>query len=333
MPLSKVATLKQLAAFHTVARLGSVSQAANELHLTQSAVSIQVGSIEAAVGTPLLVRTGRGVRLAEAREVLLNYADRVLTLWGEMGDSVDTFLGAFSGMLRIGAVATTEYWLPSLLVAFVNENPKIKLVTDNRVAIVRSLAVQEVDVAVMGNPPDELRAVATRFAKNPMGFMAAPHHPLMTERRLTMAKLAESPLLVRERGSGSRATLTRLFKEAGLSLKIGAELSSNEALKHMCIAGFGPAYLSVHGCVLEIKAGLLVLLPMPRKPIERDWFVAHDPTKPMPPVALAFERFLRLRGQHKITELIENREALDLPVAAQPRRREPAAARVPARSA
>ena len=94
MPLSKVATLKQLAAFHTVARLGSVSQAANELHLTQSAVSIQVGSIEAAVGTPLLVRTGRGVRLAEAREVLLNYADRVLTLWGEMGDSVDTFIDA-----------------------------------------------------------------------------------------------------------------------------------------------------------------------------------------------------------------------------------------------
>ena len=312
MSLSKVATLKQLAAFQTVARLGSVSQAAHELHLTQSAVSIQVGSIEAAVGAPLLLRTGRGVRLTEAGEFLLNYADRVLSLWNEMGDSMDTHLGAFSGTLRIGAVATTEYWLPSLLVAFVNENPKvkIKLVTGNREDIARSLAVQEIDVAVMGSPPDELKGGATRFARNPMGFMAAPHHPLMSRRRVTMADLADSQLLVRERGSGARATLTRLFKEAGLQLRIGSELSNNEALKHMCIAGFGPAYLPMHTCILEMKAGLLALLPVPRNPIEREWFVVHAPSKPLSNVALVFERFLRLRGQHKITELIEAREAL-----------------------
>ena len=326
MALSKVATLKQLAAFHTVARLGSVSQAAHELHLTQSAVSIQVGSIEAAVGTPLLLRTGRGVRLTEAGELLLNYAERVLSLWNEMGDSMATFLGSFSGTLRVGAVATTEYWMPSLLVAFVKENPKVKinLVTGNREGVVRSLAMQEIDVAVMGNPPDELRPTATRFARNPMGFMAAPSHPLMAERRLTMAKLAESQMLVRERGSGSRATLTRLFKEAGLHLRIGSELSSNEAIKHMCIAGFGPAYLSLHTCVLEMKAGLLALLPMPRNPIEREWYVAHAPSKPLPHVAFAFERFLRLRGQYKITELLEDREALNVaptPAPAVPRRR------------
>ena len=105
-------------------------------------MSIQVGSIEAAVGTPLLLRTGRGVRLTEAGELLLNYAERVLALWNEMGDSMDTFLGSFSGTLRVGAVATTEYWMPSLLVAFVKENPKVKvkLVTGNREGIVRSLA-------------------------------------------------------------------------------------------------------------------------------------------------------------------------------------------------
>jgi LysR family transcriptional regulator, low CO2-responsive transcriptional regulator len=325
MPLAKVATLKQLAAFHTVARLGSVSQAARELHLTQSAVSIQIGSIEATVGTPLLVRTGRGVRLTEAGELLLSYAERVLALWNEMGDSMDTFLGAFSGTLRVGAVATTEYWLPSLLVVFVSENPKvkIKLGSGNREEIVRSLQAQEIDVAVMGNPPDELKPAATHFAKNPMGFMAAPHHPLMAERRITMAKLSESQLLVRERGSGSRATLTRLFKEAGVHLRIGSELSSNEAIKQMCIAGFGPAYLSLHTCILEMKAGLLRLLPMPRNPIEREWFVVHAPSKPLPPVAVAFERFLRLRGQGKINELIEEREALPETAAkaAAPRRR------------
>jgi LysR family transcriptional regulator, low CO2-responsive transcriptional regulator len=313
MSLAKVATLKQLLAFHTVARLGSISQAADALHLTQSAVSIQIGAIEETVGTPLLVRTGRGVRLTEAGELLQGYADRVIALWNEMGESLDTFIGAFSGTLRVGAVATTEYWLPSLLVAFANENPKakVKLHSGNRDEIVRSLAAQEIDVAVMGNPPDELRPTSTRFARNPMGFLAAPNHPLMAERRLTMARLAKEPLLVRERGSGSRSTLMRLFKEAGLNLRVGSEFGSNEAIKQMCIAGFGPAYLSLHTCLLEMKAGLLALLPMPRNIVEREWFVAHSPTtKQLPQVAFAFERFLRLRGQMKINQLLELREAL-----------------------
>jgi DNA-binding transcriptional LysR family regulator len=252
------------------------------------------------------------VRLTDAGELLFGYAERVMALWNEMGESMDSFLGAFSGTLRVGAVATTEYWLPTLLVGFVNENPKakVKLHTGNRDEIVRSLSAHEVDVAVMGNPPDELKPTSTRFAKNPMGFLAAPGHPLMLERRLTMAQVAESQLLVRERGSGSRATLTRLFKEAGLNLRIGSELSSNEAIKQMCIAGFGPAYLSLHTCILEMKAGLLALLPMPRNTIEREWYVAHSPSSKIPQVALAFERFLRLRGQAKINQLLEEREAL-----------------------
>lgn len=318
MSLAKLTTLKQLAAFHAVARLGSVSQAASELHLTQSAVSIQIGLIEAQVGTPLLLRTGRGVRLTEAGELMQNYAERVLALWGEMSDGMDSFLGAFSGTLRVGAVATTEYWLPSLLVAFVNDNPKvkIKLSTGNRETVMRSLQSQEVDVAVMGNPPDELKPTASAFAKNPMGFVASPGHPLMAERRVTMAQLAEAQLLVRERGSGSRITLTRLFKEAGLHLRIGSELSSNEAIKQMCIAGFGPAYLSLHTCILEMQAGLLTLLPMPRNTIEREWYVVHAPSKPLPHVAFAFERFLLQSGQKRIGQLIEQRSALG---AARPR--------------
>ncbi len=330
MALANIATLKQLLAFHTVARLGSVSGAAAELHLTQSAVSIQIASIESAVGTPLLVRTGRGVRLTEAGELLQNYAERVLALWHEMGDGMAMQLGAFSGTLRVGAVTTSEYWLPSLMVGFVGEHPKVKvkLVTGNRDEIVRALAAQEIDVAVIGNPPDELKATSARFAKNPMGFLAAPNHPLMSERRLTMARLAESNVLVRERGSGSRTTLMRLFKEAGLHLRIGSELSSNEAIKQMCIAGFGPAYLSLHTCTLEIKAGLLSLLPMPNNVVEREWFVVHSPSKQLPQVAVAFERFLRLRGQAKINELLEAREALPGPTIRKPARSAAAARRV-----
>jgi DNA-binding transcriptional LysR family regulator len=299
MTLAKTASLRQLAAFQAVARLGSVSLAAEELHLSQSAVSIQIAGLEASAGAPLVVRTGRGVRLTEAGELLLSYADRLSALWSEASDEMATLLGAFSGTLRVGAVSTAEYWLPRLLVTFVNQNPRVKLKLHlaNRTEVVRSLAAQEIDIAVMGRPPDELKVVASGFAKNPMAFMAAPSHPLMSMPDLTLDKLVAANLLVRERGSGSRMTVERLFRDAGLRLRIGSELSSNESIKQMCAAGFGPAYLSLHTCVLEMNVGLLKMLPLPDNPVEREWFVVRIAAKPPPQVTLAFEQFLLKHGQ------------------------------------
>jgi DNA-binding transcriptional LysR family regulator len=298
----RIGSLRQLQTFHSVARLGSVSLAAAALHLSQSAVSIQIAGLESFFNTALVTRTGRGVRLTEAGEMLKLYAARMLSLWTETTDDMSSFLGDFSGTLRIGAVTTAEFWLPRLLVTFAGENPKVKvkLIVGKREEIVRSLSNQDIDIAVMGQPPTELNVTAASFAKNPVGFVAAPGHPLASHPNLTMATLAESRLLVREAGSGTRATVERLFKEAGLRLRIGSELSGNEALKQMCAAGFGAAYLSLHTCILEINAGLLVILPFPGNPFERDWFHVRLSGKPAPALALAFERFLSERGQVEI---------------------------------
>jgi DNA-binding transcriptional LysR family regulator len=302
MPLSRNATFRQLTAFHTVARLGSVSLAADELHLTQPAVSIQIGALEESAGTPLLQRTGRGVRLTEAGELLAGYASRIVELWREAGEEMATLQGVFSGTLRVGTVTTAEYLLPPLLVTFVNEHPKVKvkLQVGNRDEIVRMLAGQEIDIAIMGRPPGELKTDARAFAKHPMAFLAAPSHPLMHEPRLTLAHVAETRILVRERGSGTRTTVERVFKDNDLPLRIGSELSSNEAIKRMCAAGFGVAFLSMHTCVLEIDAGLLALLPVPHNPIVRDWYVMHLSSRQLPQVALAFEEFLCEKGQAEI---------------------------------
>jgi LysR family transcriptional regulator, low CO2-responsive transcriptional regulator len=302
MPLTKNATFRQLTTFSTVARLGSVSAAADELHLTQPAVSIQIAALEASALAPLLQRTGRGVRLTEAGELLDGYARRILELWREAGEEMATLQGVFSGTLRVGAVTTAEYLLPPLLVTFANEHPqvKVKLQVGNRDEIVRMLSGQEIDLAIIGRPPAELKTASTAFAKHPMAFLAAPHHPLMTGPRPTMAMLSDSRILVRERGSGTRATIERLFKDAGLPLRIGSEMSSNEAIKHMCAAGFGVAFLSMHTCVLELNAGVLKLLPMAGNPIERDWHVMHIASHQLPQVALAFEQFLVERGQRQI---------------------------------
>ena len=295
----KNATFRQLAAFSAVARLGSVSRAADEMHLTQPAVSIQLGILEDAAGTPLLRRTARGVKLTEAGELLAGYASRILDLWAEAGDAMAAHCGDIAGLLRIGAVTTAEYLLPPLLLEFVREHPqvKVKLQVGNRADVVNQLANQDIDLAIMGRPPAELKTISAAFAKHPMGFVAAPTHPLMSTPKLGLAALNQANLLVRERGSGTRTTVEQLFKDAGVTLTIGSEMSSNEAIKQMCAAGFGVAFLSLHSCVLELETGVLALLPMPDHPIERDWHVMHLAGRPVPAAAAAFEQFLRVHGQ------------------------------------
>jgi LysR family transcriptional regulator, low CO2-responsive transcriptional regulator len=302
MPFSRSTSFRQLATFHTVARLGSVSAAAEEMHLTQPAVSIQIGVLEASAQTPLLQRNGRGIRLTEAGELLAGYAGRILDLWREAGEEMATLQGVFSGTLRVGAVTTAEYLLPPLLVTFANQNPKVKvkLQVGNRDEIVRLLAGQEIDVAIMGRPPAELKTDASAFARHPMAFLAAPNHPLMHEPKRGIESLGTAHILVRERGSGTRTTVERIFKDAGLHLRIGSEMSSNEAIKQMCAAGFGIAFLSMHTCVLELGAGVLKVMPIAGNPVERDWFVMHLASRQLPQVAIAFEKFLREEAQAQI---------------------------------
>ena len=320
----KNATFRQLSAFHAVARLGSVSRAASELHLTQPAVSIQIKLLVESAGTPLLERQGRGVRLTAAGAAMAVYAGRILDLWREAGDDMATHRGVFSGRLRIGAVTTAEYLLPPLLVAFAVDHPgvKVKLQVGNRDEIVRMLAAHEVDIVVMGRPPGELKTTATAFAKHPMAFIASPSHPLMAKRKLAFSDLAGTTLLARERGSGTRTTLERLFKDAGIALRIGSELSSNEAIKQMCAAGFGVAFLSLHTCGLELDAGLLKLLPLADNPVEREWFVMHLASRQLPQVGAAFERFLVEHGQNRILEQLRR-----LPRPRKPARPAPAHAK------
>lgn len=318
----KNATFRQLAAFHAVSRLGSVSRAASELHLTQPAVSIQLKLLEESAGAPLLEKSGRGVRLTAAGELMAGYAARILELWREAGDEMAAQRGLFSGTLRVGAVTTAEYLLPPLLVAFAGQHPevKVKLQVGNRDEIVRMLATQEVDIAIMGRPPAELKTTAVAFAKHPMAFLASPEHPLMKQRRPALADLVEANLLARERGSGTRTTLERLYKEAGVPLRIGSEMSSNEAIKHMCAAGFGVAFLSLHTCALELEAGLLAVLPMAGNPLQRDWYAMHLASRRLPQVTSAFKQFLADEGQGVIDAQLRGLRPVAKRRAAAPRK-------------
>ncbi|NDF05962.1 MAG: LysR family transcriptional regulator [Betaproteobacteria bacterium] len=307
MSLQKSANIKHLLTFQKVARSGNVSVAASELFLSQSATSIQLANLEAAVGTKLINRAGRGVRLTDAGYKLLALSERMLVLWQEISDEMESYLGDFSGTLRIGAVTTAEYWLPHVLVNFVNSHPsvKLKLQVANKEEIVRSMAADEIDLAVMGNPPEDIKVIAQSFANNPTAFLASPQHPLMQQPRVSMEMLANARMLVREKGSGARASLEQIFKAEGLKLQIGSELSSNESIKQMCIAGLAPAYLSLHSCALEIRAGLLAVLPLPNNPLNRRWYVVHTQSKALSRVASVFMAHLIEHGEREIDQQLQ----------------------------
>jgi LysR family transcriptional regulator, low CO2-responsive transcriptional regulator len=290
----KSTTFRQLKTLQMVARVGSISGAAVELHLTQPAVSLQLSQLSQAAGTPLLRRAGREVKLTAAGEVMVRYANEILSLWNEAGEEVAALRGELGGTLRIGAITTAEYLVPPLLVQFTRARPGVKLQfrIGNRDEIVRMLAANEIDLAIMGRQPRELRTHATAFARHPMAFVASPSHPLMSARKVSLGDLESANLLIRERGADTRAAVEALFKAEGLKLHAASELSNNEAIKQLVEAGLGVAFLSLHACALEFKAGLLAVLPVPATPIERAWHVVHVSARHLPHVASAFRDFL-----------------------------------------
>ncbi|MGZ3639349.1 MAG: LysR substrate-binding domain-containing protein, partial [Ktedonobacterales bacterium] len=224
------------------------------------------------------------------------------------GDEIAALKGVTSGTLRIGAVMTAEHLLPPMLVRFTTGRPhvRIKLQVGSRPEVLGMLSRDEIDLAIMGTPPREFPTSASRFARHPMAFFVAPGHPLLANDAVTLTDIAGHNLLVRERGSGTRAAIERLYAEKGVPLAIGSELSSNEAIKQMTAAGLGVAFLSVHACTLEARNQLLSVLPVPGVSVQGEWHVMHKETRTIPKVAASFHEFMVEHGQQVISDELES---------------------------
>jgi DNA-binding transcriptional LysR family regulator len=288
------ATLRQLRVFGAVARNLSFTAAAKELHLTQPAVSMQVKELAAACGAPLFERIGRGIHLTEAGAELAACAAGVAEQLRQAEERLDALRGLKKGQLRLGAVSTAKYFAPALLAAFKHAHPEVtvRFTVGNREEMIESLAANDADLVIMGRPPRELDTVAEAFATNPLVVVAAPGHPLAKRRRIPLKRLAEETFLIRERGSGTRAAMERVFGDRGVAYRTGMEVASNETIKQAVIAGMGIAFLSAHTMALELRARKLVVLDVAGLPIVRQWFVIHLQTKRLAPVAAAFRQFL-----------------------------------------
>ena len=297
--VSRSVSLRQLAVFASVAKHLSFVRAAEELHLTQPAVSMQVKELEAALELPLLERSGRSVRLTLPGEYFLVYARRVLATLREAQNAMAGLRRLERGRITIGLVSTAEYFLPRLLARFRTEHPaiQVRLAVGNRDELVRRLRENEVDLAVMGRPPRDLDTRGEPFAAHPLAIVASPEHPLARRRRLGPKALETEEFIVREPGSGTRAAMEQYFRDQRISPPIAMEMSSNETIKQAVIANMGLAFVSLHTVALELAAGQLVALRLPGLPLVRRWHVVNIQAKPLSPAAEAFRYFILEHGE------------------------------------
>lgn len=297
-------SLRQLQILASAARTGSFSRTSEEIHVTQPAVSMQMKALEDLADLPLFDRVGRRLRLTDAGELLAGYAERVLSLLEEADDALAAMKGLSGGRVRVAAVSTAMYFAPKLLAGFSREHGsvQVKLLLENREAVVDLLARNQVDLAIMGRPPQDLDTVAAPFADHPHVVIAAPDHPLVARRRVPLSSLAGELFVVREPGSGTRSAMERWFAERDVAIRIGMEMGSNEAIKQAVMAGMGLGFISQHTVGLELAAGQLALVRAEGLPVVRQWYVVQLADKRLSPAAEAMRRHVAETGARFLKE-------------------------------
>jgi len=188
----------------------------------------------------------------------------------------------------VNAVAT------DILVRFRGRHPGVSIHLDvsNRAEVLDLLAANRIDLAIMGQVPEDLGLEATRFMDNPLVVIAPPDHPLVRKRKVSVDALAAESFLVREAGSGTRGAMERFFAARGLEIRSSMEMSSNEAIKQAVQAGLGLGILSLQTLEMERALKRLAVLDVEGFPIMRHWYIVHRADKRLSPAAQAFKEFV-----------------------------------------
>ncbi len=298
-------TFRQLRVFVEVARHNSVIRAAEALHLTPPAVSLQIKEIESQVGQRLFDRANRRMTLSTAGEYFLVFARRLLGTLKDAEDAMARFSRLETGRLTIGMVSTAKYYLPEMLARFHNEHAAVdlRLRLGSREQLVALMQANEVDLCVMGRPPVDFPSRAEPFAMHPHVLVTAPGHRFALAETVPAQALAEEPFIVREPGSGTRTALQEYLDVHRLRPSFIMEMPSNEAIKQAVMAGMGVSLLSLHTIGLEWRNGLIAAPAVEGLPLMRRWNVVNAAGKQLSPAAEAFRAFILERGEAHLATL------------------------------
>lgn len=287
-------TFRQLKVFASVARLMSYTRAAEELHLSQPAVSMQIKQLEQNVGLHLFEQLGRSIYLTEAGREMYQCSRIIQQQLNDTDAVLEQMKGTQRGRLSLAVASTANYFATRLIATFSQrvEHLAVSLDVTNREGLLQDLENNETDLVIMGKPPEELDLAAEPFMDNPLVIIAAPDHPFTRRKRIPLADLQGETFVVREPASGTRIAMERFFAQKGVRLKTGMEMRSNEAVQQAVQAGLGLGIVSIHTLELELETGRLAVLDVETFPIMRRWYIVHRTGKRLSPVAQAFKSFV-----------------------------------------
>ncbi|MEZ5535298.1 MAG: LysR family transcriptional regulator [Thiolinea sp.] len=296
--LARHATFRQLQVFECIVRHGNFTKAAEELHLTQPTVSMQMKKLSDALGVSLFEQIGRQVYLTEAGQALYEGAENILSNLRVVEEQISHLKGMSGGSLHMTVISTAQYFMPAVIKDFTRQYPEISIAmrVGNKEQLVERIQKNRDDFYILGQPPEGLNVKTTRLVSNPL-FMATRADSPLAGRKLRLQDLRGETFLMRESGSGIRAHIERVFAEWGYEPQRKMVLGSNEVIRLALLEGMGTAVLSLPTLYQELEKGELVVLDVENFPIHRNWYLAYPTGKILSPVAKAFIRVLEQESE------------------------------------
>lgn len=299
-------TLHQLNVFLKVAENQSITKAAEELFLTQPAVSIQLKNFQDQFPIPLTEVIGRKLYVTEFGREIAEAAEKILTETEAINYKTLAFKGILAGRLKISVVSTGKYVMPYFLSGFMEKHSGVDLIMDvtNKSRVVRSLEKNEVDFALVSVIPEHLKLNRVGLMQNKLFLVGNTKKEI--PRDYTKERIfQELPMIYREEGSATRNAMENYMKKNNYSTKKKIELTSNEALKQAVTAGLGFSIMPLIGIKNALKNNELQIIPVEDLPIITYWNLVWLSSKKLSPTALAFLEYIEKEKDQIIQETFD----------------------------
>ena len=287
-------TLHQLQIFLKIVQTKSITKAAEELNLTQPAVSIQLKKLQDQFDIPLTEVIGRQLYITHFGNEIAITAQKVLDEVETITYKSKTFKGILSGKLMVSVVSTGKYVMPYFLCDFLNQNKGIDLIMDvtNKSKVVKSLENNEVDFALVSILPDDIQLQSEILLDNKL-YLIGNHNAVSQIQNNYSNLFDEYPLIYREEGSATRLVMENYLQRNGIQSAKKMQLTSNEAVKQAVIAGIGYSIMPIIGLKNELERGDLKIISMKGFPIKSNWYLVWLKNKSLSPVAEAYINYIR----------------------------------------
>jgi DNA-binding transcriptional LysR family regulator len=297
-------TLHQLQIFLKIVEKRSITKAAQELHLTQPAVSIQLKNFQNQFPIPLTEILGRQLYVTDFGSEIAGAAEKIINEVNQITYKTLAYQGQLSGVLKISIVSTGQYIFPYFISEFIKKHQGVDLILDvtNKERVVNSLEENKVDFSLVSILPKHLPIQKTKLMENLL-YLVGNSSEKFSQKKYNASFLAELPLIYREPGSGTRSMMEKYIEQNSLSIRNKMEIISNEAVKQAVIAGLGYSIMPLIGIRTELETKRLQIIPMHGLPLKTTWNLIWLKNKNLSPVADAFLKFIEEEKDEIIKKL------------------------------